>query len=214
MSTSRKLVGPLLVAAAFGFLAGQSWSQTVGGDVVGTVVARNLSDLEALGDCLRDQQLRSQVDPLLAAGEAVTQLSFSLFFESQAGDQIYLGSMTVGGSAWSWVHYRPGAAGSATFTFVRASVPSSSIPAGRIVPDAAGLDLIALATARPPAAVEAACAVELDQRKLTGLRVTRSAVVNRADRYRLEYFFDGDLVSRVAVSADFVGGVLCSLTME
>lgn len=214
MSTSRKLVGVLLMLAALGVLRDVGWAQTDGGDVVGAVFAQDFRDLDALSASLSSPALRSQVDPLLAAGQVVDQLSFSLFFESPAGDKVYFGSLSVGTLTWSWVHYQPGVAGVAATTYVRANASTVTHAKGHVVPDSAGLELIATALSHPPASIAQPCLAEMSVRKLTGLRVTRSSGAQRVTHYRLELFFGGEGAPKVVIGADCTAGVFSNLAVE
>ncbi|MGE3165851.1 MAG: hypothetical protein AB7O52_13175 [Planctomycetota bacterium] len=214
MSTSRKLVAVLLTLAALGVLRDVGWAQTDGGDVVGAVLARDFADLDALSASLSSPELRTQIDPLLAAGGVVDQLSFNLFFESPAGDKIYFGSLSVGALTWSWVHFQPSGSGLAATTYVRANASAAVHVKGHVVPDSVGLEMIATVLSHPPAAIAQPCAAEMSMRKLTGLRVVRSSGTQRVTHYRLELFFGGEGTPKVVIGADCTAGVLSNVAVE
>lgn len=215
MSMCRAMVGVLLILAALGVCREVGWAQTVGGDVVGSVFAAELTDLDALNSCLNARELRVCLDPLLAAGASISELSFSLLSELPDGDKIYLGSLTAGTMQWSFVHYVPSATGLSPVTYVRAGVagPVAHVQ-GSVVPDSPGLALIDAVFSNAPPSIQQVCLNEFAADKVTGIRVTRSGVAQRVTHYRLELFFGGERAPRLVVGADCTAGVLSNLAVE
>lgn len=214
MSTSRRLLSFVLVLA--GVVGSLRWGtgQVDSDGGLGSVVAYDVEDLDALAECLADRNLQAQLSPFFTAGASITDLSFRRFSQGPAGDRAYVGLLTVGSCGLSFVHYRPGV-GQVGTTYLRGSTAFAANARRVIVPDQTGVDFLAYALASANQTARQAYITLLGSAPLTGLRVQRTLVGANGVHYRLELYFDDDTTApKAAFGADVTSYGFSALVEE